>query len=190
VSGSVTNANLEAGAFATSWIPTTGTTATRSADVASISGSNYSGWFNASQGTMFADVIPLMATGIAGQRSIAVFSDGTYSNAIALAKGAASASYRGDIFNGGSSQAGVVGDFYAAGQASRLAFGYAPGDANLANNGQIGVQDNTVNLPTGLNRLDLRDQTGASLGQPSVILKRLTYWPQRLPNSTLQALTL
>jgi hypothetical protein len=45
VTGTVQYANLEAGAFATSWIPTTGSTATRSADVASISGSNFSSWF-------------------------------------------------------------------------------------------------------------------------------------------------
>ena len=182
-------ADLQPGAFPTSYIPTTDSAATRSADVASISGSNYSGWFNASQGTMFADVIPLMAAGIAGQRAIAVFSDGTYSNSIGLSKAATDSAYRGDVFTGGSAQAALTGSSYAAGQASRLALGYASNNVNLADNGQIGVQDNTVNLPTGLNRLDLRDQTGASLGQPSVILKRLTYWPQRLSNSTLQSIT-
>jgi hypothetical protein len=43
---------LELGAFPTSYIPTTGAAATRAADVASISGSNFSGWWNNTAGTM------------------------------------------------------------------------------------------------------------------------------------------
>jgi len=51
-------AQLEAGAFPTSYIPTTGATATRAADVASMTGSNFSGWYSQSEGTMFADFFP------------------------------------------------------------------------------------------------------------------------------------
>jgi len=49
-------AQLEAGSFPTSYIPTEGSTVTRAADVASISGSNFSGWYNQSIGTLFCDV--------------------------------------------------------------------------------------------------------------------------------------
>jgi hypothetical protein len=56
VTGTVQYANLEAGAFATSWIPTTGTTATRSADVASITGANFSRWYRQDEGTVFAQL--------------------------------------------------------------------------------------------------------------------------------------
>jgi len=47
-------AQLEAGAFPTSYIPTSGSTATRTADNASMTGSNFSSWFNPSEGTFFA----------------------------------------------------------------------------------------------------------------------------------------
>jgi hypothetical protein len=46
-------AQLEAGAFPTSYIPTEATTVTRNADVATMTGTNFSDWFNASAGTFF-----------------------------------------------------------------------------------------------------------------------------------------
>jgi hypothetical protein len=45
-------AQLEEGAFPTSYIPTTTAAVTRSADLASITGSAFSGWYNSTAGTM------------------------------------------------------------------------------------------------------------------------------------------
>ena len=45
-------AQLEAGAFPTSYIPTTTTALTRNADVATMTGTNFSDWYNASEGTL------------------------------------------------------------------------------------------------------------------------------------------
>jgi len=45
-------AQLEAGAFATSYIPTIASTVTRSADIATITGSLFSQWYNQSEGTI------------------------------------------------------------------------------------------------------------------------------------------
>ena len=42
---------LEAGAFATSYIPTTTTSLTRNADAVSMTGTNFSDWYNATEGT-------------------------------------------------------------------------------------------------------------------------------------------
>ena len=41
--------------FATSYIPTTSATVTRTADQASMTGTNFSSWYNQSQGTMYAE---------------------------------------------------------------------------------------------------------------------------------------
>lgn len=46
-------AQLEAGAFPTSYIPTVASTVTRNADVATMTGTNFSDWFNLSAGTFF-----------------------------------------------------------------------------------------------------------------------------------------
>lgn len=52
-------AQLELGAFATSYLPTGASTAARSADVVSMTGTNFSSWFSATQGTFVvqADII-------------------------------------------------------------------------------------------------------------------------------------
>jgi hypothetical protein len=45
----------EAGAFPTSYIPTSASTVTRSADTASMTGTNFSSWYNQSEGSMVAE---------------------------------------------------------------------------------------------------------------------------------------
>ena len=48
-------AQLEAGSFATSYIPTTTSALARSADVCSITGANFTSFYNQPEGTLFAD---------------------------------------------------------------------------------------------------------------------------------------
>jgi len=50
-------AQLEAGAFPTSYIPTTASTVTRSADNASMTGTNFSSWYNSTEGTIFINAL-------------------------------------------------------------------------------------------------------------------------------------
>jgi hypothetical protein len=54
VSGTVQFAQLEAGLLATSFVPTAGTSATRTVDSAAMTGAAFS-WFNANQGTFVVD---------------------------------------------------------------------------------------------------------------------------------------
>jgi hypothetical protein len=53
----VWGAQLEAGAFATSYIPTVASQVTRSADSASMTGTNFSSWYNANAGTLYGEAV-------------------------------------------------------------------------------------------------------------------------------------
>ena len=78
-------AQLEVGAFPTSYIPTTTAAVTRSADVASITGSNFSSWYRQDEGTVFANATTnARHAGANTFPRIASLSDGTTSNRMDL----------------------------------------------------------------------------------------------------------
>lgn len=72
---------FETGAFATSYIPTTTTAVTRNADVATITGTNFSDWWQANKGGVLVRARPGTVSGI---RPWLQFDDGTANEIIAL----------------------------------------------------------------------------------------------------------
>jgi len=72
-------AQLEAGAFPTSYIATTSASVTRNADAASMTGTNFSSWFNNAEGTMYVQSGPSFPVANIGQISL-TFNDGGSNN--------------------------------------------------------------------------------------------------------------
>ena len=70
---------VEVGTFATSYIATSGGTATRNADVPVMTGTNFSSWYDNSQGTLFAQASSFTNTSASGN-PVAVASLGTATN--------------------------------------------------------------------------------------------------------------
>ena len=79
VSGTVGNAQLELGSFATSYIPTTSAVVTRSADVCQITGGDFTSFWNASEGS-FAVEYDRIFTPSVGVNYFSLVDGGSYAN--------------------------------------------------------------------------------------------------------------
>lgn len=173
-------AQLEAGAFATSYIATTTASATRSADVASVN--TLSPWYNASAGTLFAEMQMLASP----TTPVSIpFSFSGVNSSITLrmrpnAKGGAAVIDNSvtvvDTSSSGSYTTGV----------SKLALGYSLNDFATTLNGEAVVTDTSGTVPT------VSSMGVGSFGGSSYLngyLRRLTYYPRRLSNAELQGIT-
>ena len=181
-------AQLEAGAFPTSYIPTTTAAATRSADVASITGTNFSSWYNQAEGTIFTEAaIAQPASG--GNQFIFRANDNSFNNNITIniqGGGFASvATAAGGVFDGAATNVIAL----TANVNQRIAGGYAANNLGVSSNGGTVAVDTTATMPTALNRMDIgSDHNGTNRVRAGTI-RRLAYWPTRLANSTLQTIT-
>lgn len=72
---------LELGAYATSYIPTTTVSVTRNADVVTITGGDFSGFWQAGRGGVIAEALPSV---VSGTRPVVQFDDGTTNEVIAV----------------------------------------------------------------------------------------------------------
>ena len=175
---------LEAGAFATSYIPTGAASATRAADVVTCTGAAFSQWFNGSEGTFVVEaVMPNSTVGSANIMNLVEARDASGNELIKAYQyetwfGAA-------IRHGGAVQADISGT-KTAGVVETIAVAWAANDAAVAIRGALVGTDATVSVPTGIDRLTLG--TG-SPGAVACTIKRIRYWRKRLTNAQLQALT-
>lgn len=183
----VWGAQLEAGAFATSYIPTVASQVTRTADVATITGANFSQWYNQSTGTFVADfdTVALRSGGVT-THNVANANDGTANNIVSIF---ASANFvAGQVLTGGVTQAYIQGGGSPANNVPiKLAIGYATNDVAVTANGAAPSTDTSATMPTGLTQLSIGSFTGFSLLNGHI--RSIRYYPSRLTNAQLQALT-
>jgi hypothetical protein len=174
-------AQAEAGSFPTSYIPTTDATATRAADVASISGSNFSSWYRQDEGTVFAEV---RATPSVAQRILGA-NDATADNEIRLIYRAANAGGF-TVISAGSTTVDINSGGSFSGLLVSQAGAYRADNFATSANGLAAITDTSGSVPSGITRLQIGQASGTPLNGT---IRRLTYWPTRLPNETLQTIT-
>jgi hypothetical protein len=176
---------VEAGAYATSYIPTTSASVTRNADVASKTG--ITSLIGQTEGTLFAEIEVSKLIG-AASRYIFHISDGTANNRVYMAfSGASSNVLRGRIFNGGTLQCSIDTSAITTIGTYKLALAYKNNDIVFYVNGvQIGV-DTSATIPT-CSRVDL-GQNYANTSQLSDGIKASVLWKTRLTNAELAQLT-
>jgi hypothetical protein len=187
VSGTVSNAQLELGAFPTSYIPTTTAAATRSADVASITGANFSSWFNSSAMTIYSEAASTAGAAYSGH----VYGIGAAFNDSIQHYRQADFQPVARVRTAGVDEYGAIGNgtIWTGTSSNRFALALSSSSGRQASNGSLatGGDDTSITLPAMSSMV-----IGAAPGGGSPIngtIRRLTYWPQRLPNSTLQAIT-
>ena len=177
-------AQLEAGAFATSYIPTTTATVTRAADVASITGSNFSSWYNQTEGTLYWEGVidSALPSGSFGQ-FFDFRTDGT--NRLSLYWNPTTTNNVGFfVMTGGVTQVTTQHSLGTNVQ-SKLSGAYKINDFASSLSGSVVQTDTSGTLPTSIVAFIGSAGAGSVLGQQRI--RRLTYWPTRL--ATLQAIT-
>ena len=181
-------AQLEAGAFATSYIPTTSATVTRSADVASISGSNFSSWYRQDEGCVFAE---WTATGSNSFASVYQFhNNAATTNLLEVYRNNSDTAIAARIREASGTQqtlAFASQNWLRVG--NKIATSYAVNDYAGSINGGTILSDSSLNLPAPSVLAFGAAQEGSANKYLSGTIRRLTYWPTRLPDSTLQAVT-
>jgi hypothetical protein len=174
-------AQLEEGSFPTSYIPTTTAAVTRAADVASISGSNFSGWYRQEEGTVLIEYIQGGGAGL-----IAQLSDGTSSNRVGL-QNLNGTTPRWFQVASGSSEGAAAGVARTPGAIVKHAVGMKLNDFRAAYDGLLTNADTSISLPTfsqfNIGRREIPTEFA------NVQIHRLTYWPTRLGNEVLQTIT-
>ena len=176
------------GAFPTSYIPTSGSTVTRSADNASMTGTNFSSWYNQNEGTFF---VSGKATNAQNAR-ILTFNDSTVGVLFKNANGANSTT-RG--IWGPSTLSNVYGisafseiptnSSYKVAAAIKFPNYYT----NYSLNGQISTASRLPNTTLYTNVSQLQISPSAGGGTKGNIISRIIYYPKALSPAQLQYLT-
>jgi hypothetical protein len=175
---------LEAGAFVTSYIPTVASQVTRAADVAVMTGTNFSSWYNASEGTLYGQADWM---GLSNNDYFFAINNGTSSNLIAIGVSSTPLT-RFIVSDGGVTQASVNGPTPVANVAFKIAGAYQANSFAAATNGVLGTVDTSGSVPTGMSAVSFTSSFG-SANQFNGHIRQIVYYPRRLANSELQAIT-
>jgi hypothetical protein len=172
----VWGAQLEAGAFATSYIPTVASQVTRAADNVSMIGNNFARWYTQGPGSMFAEVQSVNGV---SSRAFTV-SDSTISNQIFEANDTLMNVYTGGAFQVQTGGTGIAG---------KVAMAYAANDFAVVKNGGSVTTDTSGSLASAYTQLNIGVHYNNTAGHLNGALKRISYYPRRLANTELQGIT-
>jgi hypothetical protein len=186
VTGTVQFAQLEAGAFATSYIPTTTASVVRSADLCSITGADFTGMYNEFAGTLLCEST-LNGVSLSVTPNTASF--GSQQNGISMREYTGTQSLFGIITADESNYFDSFMGNTPSGTARKSAMTFQnDGSAILCLDGTLGTQDNSITLPIdsvgGVTPIELI----LFRGQFSTV-KSFRYFKKRLANAKLQTLT-
>jgi hypothetical protein len=175
-------AQLEAGSFATSYIATAGSQVTRSTDQASMTGANFSSWYNNAEGTFYANFVTSWSAAL--PNTVGVL-------------GADSANERINYIPAGSSGiSSFDGTTVRSLTSSVLNINAKVATSLIAATNQVSGTSNGASVNTGsfsktgvLSVFNIGNLSTSGGNAFSGTFKKIAYYPQRLTDAQLQALT-
>lgn len=174
-------AQAEAGSFATSYIPTVASTVIRNADTCTISGSLFNQWFNGTQGTFVVGADSLY--NVSSLTTSRYLLADTTKNGFILYTNVNDANIRS--YDGTNNLPAAVSNFTSV---NKLASAYGTDKAVCVNGGAVstGAYSGTWSSLVGVG-IGCATLTGSLYLNGHI--RSIQYYPTRLPNSQLQALT-
>lgn len=177
-------AQLEQSSYATSYIPTSGSTATRAADVSTSAATFGNSWYEQSEGTVFSNTVsstPPSGTNDSAWGFDVDATTGTDRMWLYHTKGQAIGAASGSV------QYILTSGAVSAGETLKVGFAFKENDIAYSANSASPLTDTSALLPT-VNRLYI-GKAGFIDTELNGTISRLTYWPTRLSNDTLQTIT-
>lgn len=182
-------AQLEAGAFATSYIPTTSAQVTRAADVATMTGTNFSDWYRQDEGSFVCDWAQSLTTSTADTFGLFLVS-GTSGALPIISSRIGYVGFR--RIRSYAQDTGAFFEYVSEGNAEtsnsgKFSLTYAAtNDFATSSSGATVVTDTAGSISDfSCNTLQL----GLATSQLNGHIARLAYYPKRLTNVELQALS-
>jgi hypothetical protein len=170
-------AQLEAGAFATSYIPTVASQVTRSSDAASMTGSNFSSWYRADEGTIYTEA---QTSQLSITPNLWRISDGTVNNRIQATMADSRMLF---ISTNGTTQVDLDVGTYAVNTFAKQASAYKVNDIAVSlNAGTVGT-DTSALIPV-VDRISI----GGDVAMTGTI-RKFAFYGKKLSNAELQGLT-
>jgi hypothetical protein len=175
-------AQLEEGAFPTSYIPTTTAAATRATEVAEIT--SISSFYNQSEGTIFAEGSVQTSLNLPALVSI---DNSTADERLQLRRNDTSSQGFFTVADGGVAQAGIqTGSWTTSSQVVKMAAAYKVDDFAASFGGGAAATDTSGTIPTPTR---LQIGRGISAAVANSHIRKIAYWPRRLSNTLLEQLT-
>lgn len=182
VTGTVQFAQLETGSFATSFIPTALTAVTRNADVATMTGTNFSDWYNASEGAFFCEFTSFNAN----SRNVINISDNTTSNRMFVRYSSGGSLQLASIISSVNEVTITPSGTSTLNTIYQPCVAYKLNSYSYAINGTSRGTDDTANVPT-VNRMNIGSNHNATAEYLCGHIRQFYYYPQRLIDAEVVA---
>lgn len=182
---------IEAGAFPTSYIPTTTTALTRSADVCSISGGDFSSLWNPREGTIFVEFSMIATFSITGRAiHVCQASNNTFSELVRIGTATNSLAQVLDTTIGAWLTSLPATVFLSLTAKNKSAGSYKGGRNAISSNGSTVATVSPADITSLVNRLDIGAMHPLS-GQPAMCghICKIQYYKNYLSDERLQSLT-